>query len=318
MGETGRNQTTAPAVEPVTTAEARKHLRLDAEYGEPAPIAPTVALASPAVAGNVDDGAHRYRVTFVTADGETEGGTISDAVTVADKTTNGKVELTAIPTGGSAVTSRKVYRTEAGGSDYLLLATIADNTTTTYTDNIADSALGAAAPTTNTTEDPELVTMIRAAREQVEKLSWRALITQVWDIYYDRFPVGGEPFTLPLPPLQSVDQIDYVDTDGDAQTLASSQYQVHEYAEPAIVRAAYNVTWPDVRDETLEAVTVTITAGYGDAASDVPRRYKQAILFLIGHWYANRESVVVGTTSAEVEQTVMSLVNTDHARAMIS
>src|SRR3989344_5689951 len=94
---------TAPTVEPVTVAEARSHLRLDDEAGEPAPVAPTVALASPAVAGNVDNGAHRYLVTFVTADGETEAGAISAAVTVADKTVNGKVELTAIPFGGVAV-----------------------------------------------------------------------------------------------------------------------------------------------------------------------------------------------------------------------
>jgi hypothetical protein len=67
------------------------------------------------------------------------GRRLSVAVTVADKTVNGKVSLTGIPLGGTAVTSRKLYRTAAGGSTYLLLATIADNTTTIYTDNTADS-----------------------------------------------------------------------------------------------------------------------------------------------------------------------------------
>jgi hypothetical protein len=131
---------TAPATEPITPAEARAHLRLDQATGEPAPLAPTVALISPAAAGNVEAGIHRYRVTFVTADGETEGGAISGAVTVVDKAVNGKVTVSAIPLGGSAVTSRKVYRTAAGGSTYLLLTTIADNTTTTYTDNTADAS----------------------------------------------------------------------------------------------------------------------------------------------------------------------------------
>ena len=107
---------TAPTVEPVTVAEARRQCLLGSTAGEPAPTAPTVALASPAIAGNIDNGAHRYGVTFVTADGETELGVISSAVTVADKTVNGKVELTAIPLGGSAVTSRKLYRTAAGRS----------------------------------------------------------------------------------------------------------------------------------------------------------------------------------------------------------
>src|SRR3990167_1117639 len=111
---------TAAAVEPLSVAEARSHLRLDGSAGEPAPPAPTAALASPAAAGNVDNGAHRYLVTFVTADGETDAGAVSAAVTVADKTVNGQVSLTAIPVGGTAVTSRKVYRTVAAGATYLL------------------------------------------------------------------------------------------------------------------------------------------------------------------------------------------------------
>ena len=139
---------TAPTVEPVTLAEVMAHLRLDASNQEQAPGAPTVALIVPAAAGNVDNGAHRYLVTFVTADGETEAGTPSAAVTVTDKSVNGKVTVSAIPLGGGAVTARKLYRTVAGGSTYLLLATLADNTTTTYTDNIADAGLGAGAGNT--------------------------------------------------------------------------------------------------------------------------------------------------------------------------
>jgi hypothetical protein len=50
----------------------------------------------------------------------------------------------------SDVTSRKVYRTVAGGSQLKLLTTIADNVTTTFVDSIADGALGANAPTVNT------------------------------------------------------------------------------------------------------------------------------------------------------------------------
>lgn len=117
-----------------------------------APGACTDNLAG-AGAGNLSNGVYSYKVTFVTAVGETQAGTASGGVTVADKTVDGKVALTAIPTGNSLVTSRKIYRTEVDGSAYKLLATISDNTTTTYTDNIADGSLGANAPTANGTGD---------------------------------------------------------------------------------------------------------------------------------------------------------------------
>ena len=122
-----------------------------------APTAPTAALISPAAAGNVNDGAHSYKVTFVAGATETEGGAQSDPVTVVDKTTNGKVTLSNIPIGtDSGVTARNVYRTEANAdpdvaANYKLLTAIANNTATTFTDNIADGSLTTVAPTTNDT-----------------------------------------------------------------------------------------------------------------------------------------------------------------------
>ena len=53
--------------------------------------------------------------------------------------------------GGPATTARKVYRTLNDGATWKLLATIADNTTTTFVDTLADAALTAGAlPTTDT------------------------------------------------------------------------------------------------------------------------------------------------------------------------
>ena len=49
------------------------------------------------------------------------------------------------------VTGRKLYRTTANGSTFKLVATIANNTATSFDDNVADGSLGADAPTSNTT-----------------------------------------------------------------------------------------------------------------------------------------------------------------------
>jgi len=104
------------------------------------PAACAAALAGLG-AGNVDNGNHVYKVVFTTALGDSDLGT-GVVLTVANKTTNGQVSLTSIATGtANVVTSRKVYRTKAGGGPFYLLTTIADNTTTTYMDNTADSSL---------------------------------------------------------------------------------------------------------------------------------------------------------------------------------
>lgn len=291
--------TTAAATEPLTMAEVKQFCRLDGTNAEPAPGAITAALASPAVAGNVDNGAHRYLATFVTADGETEAGAVSSVVTVADKTVNGKVTLTAIPLGGSAVTSRKLYRTAAAGSTYLLLATLADNTTTTYTDNIADASLGAGAPSANTTEDPVLVMLLASARAHAEQLLGRYLVTQTVDAKFDAFPCAylswrelPPRYAILLPPLQSVTSITYVDIDGVSQTLATDQYLVDAASKPARIEPSYGNAWPSTREQA-NAVTVRFVAGYG-AASAVPGCIKQWMALRIKTLYDNRQQLTTG------------------------
>jgi len=260
----------AAATEPLSIAEVAVYLRLDASNQEPAPGVITAALASPAVVGNVTAGAHRYLVTFVTADGETQAGEVSAAVTVADAAVNGKVALSAIPIGGALVTARKIYRTATGGSTYLLLATIANNTATTYTDNIADASLGAQAPTANTTNDPLLGSLVATARAQAETELHRYLITQTLDAYFDEFPRYANPRfpdrTLRLPPLQTVTAITYIDTDGTTQTLAADQYIIDANSKPARISEAWGCSWPVTRTQE-NAVKVRFVAGYGSAAA---------------------------------------------------
>ena len=274
---------TPPTTEPVTVQEVMDHCRIDEANQEPAPSAPTAALASPAAAGSVDNGAHRYAVSFVTSTGETQAGVVSSVVTVADKTVNGKVELTAIPLGGSSVTARKLYRTAAAGSTYMLLATISNNTATTYTDNIADSALGAGAPTANTTGDPLLSILIQAARQHAEQELGRAIMPQTLDAHFDEFNHCG--FTLP--PLNSVTSITYVDTDGTTQTLAANQYQVDAVSIPARIVPAYAVVWPVTREQ-LNAVTIRFAAGY----TTVPACIKNWMLMRIKTLWDGRDQLV--------------------------
>lgn len=89
--------------------------------------------------GNLSAGAYTYKTTFVTNSGETQGGTASNSTTLSGAH---KMALTAIPVGPAGTLYRNLYRTTAGGTAYQYLTQIGDNTTTTYTDNIADANLG--------------------------------------------------------------------------------------------------------------------------------------------------------------------------------
>lgn len=109
--------------------------------------APTAAAGT--VSGSLDTSAvYQYKVTYVTGFGESLPNASAASVTT---TSTGSVELTAIPVSADTnVIQRKIYRTVGGGTSFLLLATIDDNSTTTYTDTIADGSLGAAVPTVAT------------------------------------------------------------------------------------------------------------------------------------------------------------------------
>lgn len=104
--------------------------------------APTVGVG----AAGALTGDYKYKVTFTYgARGESNPSAASATLTLAAQ----KGSLTAIPTGGTGTTQRDLYRTKAGGATWYFLATIADNTTTTYTDNIGDGALGDEVDTDN-------------------------------------------------------------------------------------------------------------------------------------------------------------------------
>jgi len=115
-------------------------------------VVESVGLAAPAAAPTVAAGAagaltgsYAYKITFAIEDGsgikeyESNPSDFSTSVSL----TSEKADLTSIPTSADTrVNARYIYRTSAGGSDPFYVGKISDNTTTTYTDNLADVALG--------------------------------------------------------------------------------------------------------------------------------------------------------------------------------
>jgi uncharacterized phiE125 gp8 family phage protein len=158
-------------------------------------------------------------------------------------------------------------------------------------------------------DDDNLITaLIQAAREVAEAISRRALITQTWKLILDEFPATDE-IVIPLPPLQSVASVTYKDQDGSSSTFSSGDYIVSTDTEPGKVVLGYGKSWPSTTLYPTGAVTVQFTAGFGDASTDVPEKYRQAMLLLIGHWYENREAIAMtGAVPKEVPFGVEALL----------
>jgi hypothetical protein len=107
---------------------------------------PTATMTAATNSGGTLTGDYQYKLTFVNSNlVESDVGPVTATFTAASE----DIAITSIPVGVQSfgVSTRKLYRTEAGGTTFKLLATLNDNTTSSYTDNISDSALGADAPT---------------------------------------------------------------------------------------------------------------------------------------------------------------------------
>ncbi len=155
------------------------------------------------------------------------------------------------------------------------------------------------------TADKALVeALIKAATENAENFTRRQFITATYEIRFDWFP---PEILLPRPPLQSVESIKYIDTDGNEQTLDASQYQVDTHSTVGRIVPAPDVSWPDTESQRINVVIVKFVAGYGDP-DDVPHGIRAAIRLSLGHLYEHRETVLVGVTATELPEGAKALL----------
>ena len=155
-------------------------------------------------------------------------------------------------------------------------------------------------------DDTLIEDLIVAARETLELETARSFLTTQWAMGIDRFPGCGygQPFlnwhtsgvrsnrqqiALPRSPVQSVDSITYLDTDGAEQTLSTDVYGV-KLSEPAKIYLKPYQPWPSTYD-VPGAVTINFTAGWQDT-TEVPAGLKAAIRLLVGHYNEQREATI--------------------------
>ena len=125
-----------------TSHIGRFDIGLDFDLVSPPTTPPGLALI--ASAGNIDVGTHFYRITYVTAVGETELNTGTGATTTSIVTDAGNAQVTVtLPVSSDyRVTHVNIYRAVTGGVYYSQVKKVGQvaNGVTTFIDNIADAS----------------------------------------------------------------------------------------------------------------------------------------------------------------------------------
>lgn len=168
-----------------------------------------------------------------------------------------------------------------------------------------------------THEDEKINGLIQAARIMAESYTQRQLITATYTMKINDFPSGEGAIYLPRTPIGSVSSIQYIDANIDTQTLGTDVYEVLSDDTSASIVLKPGALWPNAQFEKYEAVTITFTAGYGSASTDVPQTVRSAMCLIIGNLFENREEAVIGTISSSLPMGVRTLLDTVSVRGVV-
>lgn len=151
-------------------------------------------------------------------------------------------------------------------------------------------------------QDSEEVEMIEefiaGARETAELLQGRDLIVKQYDLYLDYFATSGactHDFAADgaielRSPLQSVELVQYRNSDGEYTTLAEDTDYVVDTARGLIV-PAYGTCWPFFTAHPSSAVLIRFTSGYPSTHpfwQNAGKRIRIGMRMLITLWYEQR------------------------------
>ena len=150
-----------------------------------------------------------------------------------------------------------------------------------------------------TEEDEYLEGLIKSAREEVEHITRRAIMTQTWDYYLDKFPKANY-ITLPFGNLQSV-TVKYKESDGTETTLTLNTDYLTEPNGEGFGRIVlpYGETWPSPGAlYPSNPITIRMLCGWTTVAL-VPFTIRAAIKLICADLYEARGEQQLGMTVHE-------------------
>lgn len=151
---------------------------------------------------------------------------------------------------------------------------------------ITNADVKSALKITHAEDDAEITKCIARAMAYLdghEGYMGRAIAEQVWTQTIAEFPAD---IRLELGPVQSVDAITYLDSDGVEQTVDPTTYYLHHTDRWSFVSLVPGASWPGDVSTRKDAVKVEFTAGDADDSPDLDA-IKQGAIFLAAHFHEN-------------------------------
>jgi uncharacterized phiE125 gp8 family phage protein len=137
-------------------------------------------------------------------------------------------------------------------------------------------------------EDDHLLSLAGMAKAFIEGRCQRALITQTWRTYYQRW-AELKAAILPKGQLQSVTGVYYLDQAGASQTISESDYIVSgvgsDYGK-IIFKDSFSYPSDLFEDYPVQ---VEFVCGYGDWPAAIPEDLGHIMKVMVTHYYENRE-----------------------------
>lgn len=270
---------TAPTLEPITLAELKLHLKLDSEtFAGDVVTYQSILPGSHVVANNYTT----HAGTGVAVSGKTALVNLNAGTVGASGTVDAKIQesydnatwtdwtsgaFTQVTSANDNAIQEKEY---TGTKAYIrVVAKVLVAACEFGADVIVNSAV--------TADDDNLTDLITEAREAVENITRRALLTQTWYYYLDEFPCD-DFIKIPLGNLQSVTSIKYKDSDGTETTMTvTTDYLVETNGEGfGRIVLPDSVSWPSDSLYPSNPITIEFVCGWTAAAS-VPKNIKRAV-----------------------------------------
>lgn len=158
----------------------------------------------------------------------------------------------------------------------------------------------------DTDEDVHIGSLCASAHSHVERVLGYPILRQTRETHLECFPRGG-PIWVGGGDSFQITAVRYRDADGADQTVDASNYRTNAVGKICELHPAPNFTWPST-ESAPSAVVIEWQAGW-ENPSDVPEDMIHAMKLLVGHWDMNREAVIVGNISTEIEHALDAILD---------